>query len=179
MIAGILTPGAGYGPQAPLFDLASEALADRNAAVEIITWTVPEGLLEIGPEPFVQAHVGAALHRLSKTAPTATPILIAKSLGTYAAALAAERELPAIWLTPLLHITPIAEAIIRNPAPALLVGGTGDKSWLPDVAEATGKTLVTVEGGDHGLRPPGPLKAYADALGNVGTAMEAFLSEIA
>ena len=86
--------------------------------------------------------------------------------------------MPAIWLTPLLRVEPIAEAITRNPAPALLVGGTRDQSWLPHVAVTTGKTPVTIEGGDHGLRPMGPLQAYADALGIVGTAMEVFLSEI-
>jgi hypothetical protein len=134
--------------------------------------------LDIGPEPFVRAYVAAALHRLSVAARTATPVIIAKSLGTYAAALAAERKVPAIWLTPLRHIESIAEAITRNPAPALLVGGTRDRSWLPHVAEATGKTLVTIEGGSHGLRPPGPLRAYTDALGAIGTAMEIFLSEI-
>jgi hypothetical protein len=153
-------------------------LADRQSAFETIDWTVPDGLLDIGPEPFVRAHVAAALHRLSETARSATPVIIAKSLGTYAAALAAERELPAIWLTPLLHIEPIAEAITRNPAPALLVGGTRDPSWSPQVADATGKTLVTIEDGDHGLRPPGRLQAYANALGAVGTAMEDFLSEL-
>gem|GEM_PF-5482035 len=41
-------------------------------------------------------------------------MIIAKSLGTYAAMLAAERQLPAIWLTPLLHIEAIAEAIGRK-----------------------------------------------------------------
>jgi hypothetical protein len=46
------------------------------------------------------------------------------------------------------------------------------------VAAATGKTVVTIEGGDHGLRPPGPLRAYAEALGTAGTAMEVFLSGI-
>jgi len=93
MIAGVIAPGRVYGPQAPLLDLAGEALADRNAAVETIDWTVPEGLLDIGPEPFVRAHVAAALHRLSGAARNATPVIIAKSLGTYAAALAAERSL--------------------------------------------------------------------------------------
>ena len=178
MIAGVIAPGRGYGPQAPLLDLAGEALADRGAAVETITWTVPDGLLDIGPEPFVRAHVAAAMYRLAESARTATPVIIAKSLGTYAAALAAERELPAIWLTPLLHIESIAEAITRNPAPALLVGGTRDRSWVPQVAASASKTIVTIDGGDHGLRPPGPLRAYADALGLVGTAMEQFLSEI-
>jgi hypothetical protein len=178
MIAGVIAPGRAYGPQAPLLDLAAEALADRGAAVETISWTVPNGLLDIGPEPFVRAHVAAALHRLSEAGQTAAPVIIAKSLGTYAAGLAAERELPAIWLTPLLHIESIAEAITRNPAPALLVGGTRDRSWVPQVAAATSKTIVAIDGGDHGLRPPGPLRAYTDALGIVGTAIEDFLSEI-
>lgn len=178
MLAAVIAPGRAYGPQAPLLSLAGEALADRRAAVETITWTVPDGLLNIGPEPFVRSHVAAAMHRLPEAARTAAPVIIAKSLGRYAAALAAERELPAIWLTPLLHIESIAEAIIRNPAPALLVGGTRDPSWVPEVAAAAGKTMVTIEGGDHGLRPPGPLRAYTDALGIVGTAMEEFLAKI-
>ncbi|MEV6931536.1 alpha/beta hydrolase [Dactylosporangium sp. NPDC051485] len=178
MIAGVIVPGRGYGPQAPLLDLAHEALADRDAAVEVVHWTVPEGLLDIGPEPFVRAHVSAALHRLAGRTPGAQPVIIAKSLGTHAALLAAERELPAIWLTPLLHMDVIAEAITRNPAPALLIGGTRDRFWLPDVAAATGKAVVTIDGGDHGLRPPGPLRAYTDALGAAGTAIEEFLSRL-
>ena len=178
MIAGILTPGHGYGPQAPLLSLAREALADRDAVVETISWTVPDGMLAIGPEPYVRAHVAAALHQLAERAPGATPVIVAKSLGTHAAELAADRELPAIWLTPLLHVAPIAEAITRNPAPALLIGGTGDPSWLPGVAAATGKTVVTIDGADHGLRPPGTLRAYTDALGAAATAMEAFLQAL-
>jgi len=178
MIGGVIVPGREYGPQAPLLDLASEALADCDAAVQTINWTVPDGLLDIGPEPFVRAHVTAALHRLADAAPAARPVIIAKSLGTHGALLAAERELPAIWLTPLLHIEVIAEAITRNPAPAVLVGGTRDPSWLPDVAAATGKTIVTIDGGDHGLRPPGPLRAYTEALGVAGTAIEEFLSQL-
>jgi hypothetical protein len=131
MIGGVIVPGRGYGPQAPLLDLAGEALADRDAAVETIDWTVPDGLLDIGPEPFVRAHITAALHLLAGAAPAARPVLIAKSLGTHDALLAAELKLPAVWLTPLLHIEAIAEAIARNPAPALLIGGARDRSWLP------------------------------------------------
>ncbi|MFY1697833.1 alpha/beta hydrolase [Solwaraspora sp. WMMA2101] len=178
MFAGVIVPGRGYGPQAPLLDLASEALADREMPVETVRWDVPDGLLNIGPEPFVRAHVAAAIHRLSMSAPDAQPVIIAKSLGSYAAVLAAERQLPAIWLTPLLHIEAVAEAIGRNPAPALLVGGTRDRSWLPEVATATGKRVVTITGGDHGLRPPGPLRAYAQVLGDVGTAIEEFLAQL-
>ncbi|MFY1670027.1 alpha/beta hydrolase [Plantactinospora sp. WMMB334] len=178
MIAGVIVPGRGYGPQAPLLDLANEALSDRDMPAETVNWTVPDGLLDIGPEPFVRAHVSAALHRLANASPAAQPVIIAKSLGTYAAMLAAELQLPAIWLTPLLHVEVVAEAIGRNPAPALLAGGTRDPSWLPDIAAATSKRVVTVTGGDHGLRPPGPLRAYTHALGDVGTAIEEFLSQV-
>ncbi len=176
MIGAVIVPGRDYGPQAPLLDLAGYALADLGAAVRTVTWTVPDGMLDIGPEPFVRAHVAAALHRLAEEAPAARPVIVAKSLGTFAAALAAERALPAVWLTPLLHEHAVAAAIGRNPAPALLVGGTGDPSWIPAVAAGTGKTVHTVDGADHALRPPGPLRAFTDALGGVATAMTEFLS---
>lgn len=179
MIAAVIIPGQGYTAQAPLLDLAAYALADRDATVHTIAWDVPEGLLDIGPEPFVRAYVSAALHRLAETAPGARPVIVAKSLGSYAATLAAERELPAVWLTPLLYEDAITDAIARNPAPALLVGGTGDPSWIPEAAARSGKAVVTIEGAGHGLRPPGPLRAYTDALGTVGTAIEEFLSRTA
>lgn len=175
VLGGVLVPGRGYGPQAPLLDLASEAFYDLGAPYETVEWTVPGGLLETGPEPFVRAYVQAALHRLG---PDARPVIVAKSLGTHAARLAAELELPAIWLTPLLNQAPIAAAIAANPAPALLVGGSADKSWVPGAATGSGKTVVTIDGGDHGLRPPGPLRAYTDSLGVVATAMEKFLAAL-
>jgi hypothetical protein len=178
MISGVIVPGQGYGPQAPLLDLAAKALADRAAPVEAITWNVPDGLMKIGPEPFVRAHVLAALHRLAGTAPSARPVIIAKSLGTYAATLAAARELPAVWLTPLLFDATVAEAITRNPAPALLIGGTADRSWVAQAAADTGKTVVTLPGANHDLRPPGPLLAYTEALGTVATAIETFLAQL-
>ncbi|GAB3067622.1 alpha/beta hydrolase [Micromonospora schwarzwaldensis] len=178
MLTGVIVPGLGYGPQAPLLNLANEALADLDATIETITWAVPDGLIDIGPEPFVRAHVAAALHRLGTATPGPKPVIIAKSLGTHAAALAAERQLPAIWLTPLLNDHAVAEAITHNPAPALLVGGTRDSSWISETAARTGKTVVTVDSANHALRPPGSLRAYTDALGAIATAMEQFLSRL-
>ncbi|MGL5851159.1 MAG: hypothetical protein ACRCZD_10315 [Phycicoccus sp.] len=178
MLAGVLVPGHEYGPQAPLLDLAGEAMRDIGAVVETVSWTVPEGLLDIGPEPFVRTHIAAALHRLAATRPTARPVLLAKSLGTYAAACAAERELPAVWMTPILGDPAVVAAIASNPAPALLVCGTRDRHWVPEAAATTGKAVLTIDGGDHGLRPPGPLRVYTDALGTVGTAVEEFLAQV-
>src|SRR3569833_574888 len=131
MLAGILVPDAVYTVQGPLLDLADHALQNRRAPVEPISWTVPYGLVRSGQaEPFVRAHVASALER----SPSDRPVIIAKSLGSFAAALAAEAELPAIWLTPLLTEPTGAEAIRSGTAPTLLIGGTGDKFWVPEVA---------------------------------------------
>ena len=172
-------PGVAYPVRAPLLDLADDALRDLGVPIEPIEWTVPDGLPSLGSEPFVRAHVSAALHRLTAAEPEAQPVIIAKSFGTHAAALAAERKLPAIWLTPLLTNAAIVAAIARNPAPALVVCGTADKYWIPEAAAVTGKTVLTIEDGDHGLRPPGELRAYTDALGTVAMAMAEFLAELA
>ncbi|MET0494955.1 MAG: alpha/beta hydrolase [Actinoplanes sp.] len=174
MRTGILVPGGTGNVQTALLDLGWEALTDRGLPIEEITWTVPRNLLEVDPEPLVRTYVAAALQRSAGD----KQVLIAKSLGTYAAPLAAERELPAVWLTPLLHVPAVAEAITRNPAPQLLIGGTADPSWLPETAAATGKQLLVIEEAGHSLRPPGPLRAFTDALGTIGTAMEEFLDSL-
>jgi hypothetical protein len=177
MIAGVIVPGARYPVQAPLLSLAAEALSDHNAQVETIEWLIPDGFFAAdNTESFVRTYVAAALHRLGERVPGATPVVIAKSLGSYAAALVADRSLPAIWLTPVLTDDSIVAAITRSTAPALLIGGSADRMWPAGVAASTGKTVVTVEGGDHGLRVPGRLRAYTDVLGDIGTAVEDFLT---
>jgi hypothetical protein len=175
MLAGIIVPGRGYSAEGPLLDLARHALRDRGAHTETITWQVPESLYDTDcTDAFVRAHVAAALHRT----PGGRPVIIAKSLGTYAAVFAATLQLPGIYLTPVLTSPAIVGALTGNPAPALLVGGTADRLWLPAPAAATGKAVVTVPDGDHGLRVPGPLRAYTDVLGTVGEAIEEFLDAL-
>jgi hypothetical protein len=178
MKAGILVPGGRGTVLIPLLDLGWEALTDRDAVIEEISWQMPEGLLEAEPELFVRAHVTVALHRLTEKAPGERPVLIAKSLGTYAATLAAERELPAVWLTPLLQVPSIVAAITRNPAPQLLIGGTADPTWVAEAARATGQQTLIIEDANHSLRAPGPLRRFTDDLGRIGTAIEEFLDAL-
>jgi hypothetical protein len=178
-MTGILVPGGGYTTQAPLLDLADAALSDRHCLVEHIAWAVPEGLLQVGPEPFVRAHVSAVLHRLQAASPQRRVVVIAKSLGSYASTLVAERGFPAVWLTPVLTDDSVVAAIAASPAPALLIGGTADRLWIPQAATATGKQVLTIPEGTHSLRVPGPLRRYAEALATVGTAMEEFFDALA
>ena len=110
-------------------------------------------------------------------------MLLAKSLGTYAAPLAAERGLAAVWLTPLLQVACCADAIAANPAPQLLVGGTADDiAWEPDVARhlaARGCDLLEVPGADHALMVPGDVVRGVEAHVEVIRALETFLARLA
>ncbi|MFC4068543.1 alpha/beta hydrolase [Actinoplanes subglobosus] len=171
-LTAVLVPGRLYTTAGTLFDLADAVLTGHGDAVERVTWLAPDGLLDIDPEPFVRVHTEAALHRIG---PSARPILIAKSLGTRAAALAAERQLPAIWLTPLLIDPAVAKAITANPAPALLIGGTADRFWDTAAAHATGKTVLEIPGADHSMRVPGPIGAYTGVLTDIGAKIDVFL----
>src|SRR5882724_9008509 len=134
MLTGILVPGVGYTVDGPLLQFAGVALRRRDAQAVPIRWGFPDlGDDREKQERFVRAEVDAALAAAADAAPGARPVLVAKSIGTLAAPLAAERELPAIWLTPLLTTEFVVDAIRRNPAPALLIGGTADPLWRPDV----------------------------------------------
>jgi hypothetical protein len=105
--------------------------------------------------------------------------VVGKSLGTYAARLAAERSYPAIWLTPVLTLPEVSEAMRANPARQLLVGGTDDRLWDADVAAslaADGCDVLQLDGIDHGLVNLGDAVRSAEALVEITRAMERFVA---
>jgi hypothetical protein len=108
-----------------------------------------------------------------------SPLLIAKSLGTNAATLAAERRLPAVWLTPILTVPWVVAALERATAPLLLVGGTGDAMWDGAKARRLSPYVLEVEDANHGMCVPGPISESMAVLGRVLTAMDEFLDAIA
>lgn|GEM_PF-3378748 len=65
--------------------------------------------------------VATAVRELGERTTFATHrLVIGKSLGTYAAAWAADGPMPAVWLAPLLTDPSCVADIARSPAPALL-----------------------------------------------------------
>ncbi len=146
----------------------------RGAAVHRHSWAgEPSDPFAPEIESWVRAEVVPLLDAVG-----GTPLVIAKSLGTNAAALAAERGLPAVWLTPVLTVRWIATAMAGATAPFLLVGGTADSMWDPDLARRLSPYVLEVEGADHGMQLPGPLIDTIGVLGRVVTAMEGFLDAI-
>ena len=174
--AALLVPGRLYGPSAPLLWFARAAAQARRAHVEAVDWVVPDDLPDAAWAQWVADQVTT---RLDKVTPDyGPPLVIAKSLGTGAAGLAADRGLPAIWLTPLLHLDAVVAGLRRATAPYLLIGGTDDESWNLQLAEDLTPHVLSVAHADHALHVPGRLAASAEVLGRVATAIEDFLDTV-
>jgi hypothetical protein len=170
-----------FGPHTPLLMYAAQAAERRGARVYPLQW--PEEKLAVASasgqtlSSWVTHHVGAALDELDLVG--AKPLIIGKSLATYAARVAAEHALPAVWLTPLLAETYVVDALRDSSEPFLLVGGTADAlAWDSRVAHALSPHVLEVDGADHGMFVPGGLAASALVLGSVATAIEHFLDEV-
>lgn len=179
--AALVLPGAMFGPYAPLLMYAGQAARARGATVQTVTWT-DLGDLDTADATAVGAWVAGqaapALETWAASDPDLHPLLIGKSLGVYACELAAEHALPAIWLTPHLTDPWIVAALRTATAPTLLAGGTADEVWIGDLARELTPHVLEVSGADHGLNVPGPLAASAAVLGQVATAVEAFLDSV-
>lgn len=167
----VLLPGRGYTAARPLLHLARTVLMNHGWTVQEIWWDVLGGLDEARAPGWVteQARMALAAEEAS------TVLLVGKSLGTLAAPLAAERGLPAVWITPLLHKQGLVDTLAASDAPALLIGGTGDPSWPAGAAERTGKEYLELPGADHSLELKGDAVGSARFLVRVTEAMEAFV----
>jgi len=153
---------------------ASVVADRRGATVRRHSWSRRPPSPE---DPEIEAWVREEIRPVLDTV-DGDPLLIAKSLGTNAAAMAAERRLPAVWLTPLLVVPWIPDALSRATAPFLLIGGTADPAWDGAAARRLSPHMLEVEGADHGMYVPGPLADSIAVLGRVVTAMEEFLDAI-
>jgi hypothetical protein len=101
-------------------------------------------------------------------------LVVAKSLGTLAAARAAERAYDAAWLTPLLTEADLAEPLLSYPAEQLVVIGADDPYLDRDVLDALpGEHLVVA--GDHVLRVPGDPAAMVTSHEQFVAALDAWL----
>jgi hypothetical protein len=173
----VLIPGAFQGAWAPLLNYAWMAGTARGARSVHVEWPppIPEFTAASQVGAWVTSHVGQALDRLGAD----QSVLVGKSLGAYAVGLAADRDLPAIWLTPHLDQDWVVAELRRAGAPFLLIGGTGDGVWRGDLARTLTPHVLEIPGADHGMILSGePLAQSAHVLGEVVTAIEEFLDDV-
>ncbi|MEV0809184.1 alpha/beta hydrolase [Micromonospora sp. NPDC050200] len=174
MADAVVIPGGMFGPGAPLLMYAGDVAERRGATVHRYSWSQERPKPD---EPEIEGWVRGEITPLLD-AVGGRPLLIAKSLGTNAAAVAAGRSLPAVWLTPLLSLPWVAEALSHATAPFLLVGGTADKVWDGELARRLSPHVLEVDGADHGMYVPGPLTESIGVLGRVAVAIDEFLDAI-
>lgn len=174
MADAVVIPGGRFGAGAPLLMYAGDVAELRGATVHRYSWSQK---FPKPDQPGIESWVGGEIAPLLDSI-SGRPLLIGKSLGTNAAALAAERTLPAVWLTPLLTLPWVVDALGGATAPFLLVGGTADRVWDGGIARRLSPHVLEVDGADHGMYVPGPLTESIAVLSHVVVAVEEFLDAI-
>ncbi len=181
----LLLPGRAYGPDLPLFFYARALLRRNRWTVRAIDW----GALPPDPDDWGE-HVRAAVRpALDELASCRRVLMLAKSLGTHAAPVAAERGIGGVWLTPLLRDDAGQRAAYREmTAPALIVGGTADQFWSATEADALRdsgwgtppavRSIVELPGLDHALEVPGDPVASVRSCADVMSELESFLARV-
>ena len=173
---GLVLPGRGYTPAAPLLAFATQALEQHGYAVDEVWWdarTCPDD----DPDGWVRDQAVAALEARSDVPPST--VVVAKSLGTRAAPWVAEQAYAAVWLTPLLFVDALVAGIAANRGRQLLIGGTADEAWDSSVAaelRREGCDVLEIPGADHGMCVPGDVVRSAEIHVEVARRMSAFLA---
>lgn len=145
----IVLPGSQYTPDGPLLFFAAQVALMRGWDVRQVWWEVPPLSSDAEEDAWVGSQLDAALDGY-----VGRVMVVAKSLGTLAAPVAAARGYDAAWLTPLLTEPDLAEPLLSNPAAQFVVIGSSDPYFSQDVLDALpGERLVVA--GDHILPVPG------------------------
>lgn len=166
----VVLPGRMFGPHVPMLWYAARAAEARGAIVRAVTWSLADDQPPLDPnerDVLLREEAGPAL--------VDADLVLAKSLGCYAAALVADAAVPAVWFTPVLTDPAVVDGLRRATAPFLLVGGTADEMWDGPLARTLTPHVHEVSGGDHGLLVEGPLARSVEALAGTIEVLERFL----
>ncbi|KHS52099.1 alpha/beta hydrolase [Brevibacterium linens] len=141
----VLLPGRNYPATMPLLTFAGRAAVQHGWHVRAVSWDAPDLDTEATVD-WVGTQLAEAVGDFEGRV-----LVVGKSLGTCGAAYAAARDYEAIWLTPLLHLPQVVQAMSDNTNRQMLIGGTDDPAWNPDAARSTGGTITQIDDADHGM----------------------------
>ncbi|MFT4081062.1 MAG: hypothetical protein QM638_00600 [Nocardioides sp.] len=168
----VVLPGRQYTADRPLLFFATEVASMRGWEVRQVWWEPPaRDRRDISEETsWVCDQLDAAVDGYDGSV-----LIVAKSLGTLAAARAAERDYDAVWLTPLLGEPDVAEVLLTYPGRQLSVIGSEDPYFRRAVFDALpGERLLVA--GDHVLRVPGDPVAMVASHGQFVRSFDAWLA---
>lgn len=166
----IVLPGSKYTPDGPMLFFAAQVALMRGWEVRQVWWEVPQFGSDAEEVAWVGSQLDAAVDGF-----VGRVLVVAKSLGTLAAPVAAARGYDAAWLTPLLTEPELAKPLLSYPAAQFVVIGSNDTFLSHDVLDALpGEHLVVA--GDHILRVPGDAAAMVASHDSFVRSFEAWLS---
>ena len=144
---GVVLPGSGYPALAPVLHWPARLLAGAGWRLAVVEWS-PE--TEGGGDP-----VAFVERVLQEAAGEDVPdLVLAKSLGTLAAPWAAERDVPGVWLTPLLGEAPVLAALRSMDERSIAIGGTADRLWRSGALDGADIQVLEIPGANHSLELP-------------------------
>lgn len=168
----VLLPGQFYPTRAPALWFAREAVMSRG-------WSALEVLGEPGEHDEPLEWERDCAERALEASGAERPLVIGKSLATLLAGEIAERDLPAVWLTPLLNEADVVDGLARTRRPTLLAGGDGDPTWLIDrLPDNPAIEVLELPGVDHALQVPNDLRASTDALARLVDGIARFVQKL-
>ena len=174
-------PGGDYSTARPLLHFARNVLLQHGWTVQEIQWQVPADLAESdlrGSDPPVEEWVCDRVTAAIDAEGEACKLVVGKSLGTLAADIIAERNIPAVWLTPLLYNYRVLHALERSRARALLVGGAADSLWDSAAARRLPHEVLEFPDADHWMELSGDALGSLDLLRRVTESIEDFISRL-
>lgn len=141
----LILPGRNYPATMPLLTFAGRAALQHGWRVRAVSWSVPD-LDTVASIEWVGQQLQEAVEDFDGRV-----LVIGKSLGTCGAEQAARLGFDAVWLTPLLHLPEVVDAMAGHAGRQLLVAGTEDPAWSLEAARSTGGAIVQIDGAEHGM----------------------------
>ncbi|MER5429224.1 alpha/beta hydrolase [Streptomyces sp. NPDC002588] len=173
----VVVPGIGYSPARPLLHFARAVLLQHGWTVQELWWQVPDGFSQLPVDDRV-AWVERQVTRAVDAEEGACGLLVGKSLGSLACGVAADRNIAAAWLTPILTNDHVARALRRAQAPTLVIGGSADKLWDPRIAESLRHDVLEVPSADHALELADDAAGSVDVLRQVVSRLDRFIGSL-
>jgi hypothetical protein len=168
----VLLPGRAYPTRAPALWFAREATMSRG-------WSAIEVLGEPGEHDDPLGWERECAERALEASGAERLLVIGKSMATLLAREIAGRDLPAVWLTPLLNESEVIDGLAGTRHPTLLAGGDADPSWLIDrVPDNPAIEVLELPGVDHAVQVPGDGRASVDALARLVDGITRFVEEL-